>query len=273
MIKNPVNAPQKDFNELWKLGGGPKGGPVWPKLLDLLRHAGQSLNARGYNEVKTHLEAFPEANPWHVCFALGISWGHLAKAELEFTEAVLNALDSLEDKYLKITGKFSFERGPEPIINSIKGGYTLFKTVKLPDKIPTSLDSLARAQERWLSPIISNKPRPRYIGSWNATAMFMIALFSQPDLARTQRSPKPILPPGGPITEGLALLHEAGLLSRAPDVTGLDDEGFEPGVLYNNNGLLEEICSKAQGWSLVDVHSGVYILGTKHQHSQSWLNG
>ena len=49
----------------------------------------------------------------------------------------------------------------------------------LPVTLPNTLGRYRRAQDRWLGPIISPE-RPRFIGSWNATAMFMIALFSDP---------------------------------------------------------------------------------------------
>ena len=101
--------------------------------------------------------------------------------------------------------------------------------------------------------------------------MFMTALFANPTLAATQLDPTPILPPGGPIFAGLALLHQGGLLKTPPDRADIDGAGFEPGVLYSNNALLADLLQGATGWSMTDVHSGVYLLGTRHPHSQSWL--
>lgn len=272
IIAAPINDLQKEFNVLCEKGGGVKGGPVRGKTLELLKSYGQKLNAGAADEVCAHLAAFPDANPWHVCFAMGICWGHLAKVDITFTEAVIGCIEDMNDADLKTAGSFHLERGPEPIINSIKGGYTLFQLVRLPDGLPTSLDTLARAQERWLSPILNPKQRPPYIGSWNATAMFMTALFAQPGLAATQVEPKPVLPPGGPIFTGLTILHQAGLTASPPDQASLDDQGFEPGVLYANNALLAELLRGCADWSMTDVHSGVYLLGTRHPHSNSWVS-
>lgn len=272
LISTPINDLQRQFNELCEKGGGVKGGPVRGKTLELLKLYGQTLNQGATEEAREHLAAFPDANPWHVCFALGLCWGHLAKVDLTFTEAVIGCLEHVNDADLKTAGSFHLERGPEPIINSIKGGSALFGLVQMPDKLPTTLTSLGRAQERWLSPILNPKLRPPYIGSWNATAMFMTALFAQPTLAATQIEPTPILPPGGPIFAGLNILHQAGLTATKPDVADdLDGSGFEPGVLYANNGLLADLLRGCTGWSLTDVHSGVYLLGTRHPHSDSWL--
>jgi hypothetical protein len=95
--------------------------------------------------------------------------------------------------------------------------------------------------------------------------MFMTALFAQPALARTLIEPPPILPPGGPTFKGLQLLHQAGILSQAPAGSELDDADFEPGALYENNALLAEVRKARSDWSLLDVHSGLYMLGTRRK--------
>jgi len=271
LISKPVNDLQRQFNELCEKGGGVKGGPVRGKTLELLKFYGQTLNQGASEEIQEHLAAFPDANPWHVCFALGLCWGHLAKVDLTFTEAAIGALEHINDDDLKTAGSFCLERGPEPIINSLRGGNALFQKVVLPSTLPDTLDRMDRAQQRWLAPIVHPTDRPPYIGSWNATAMFMTALFSNPTLAATQMEPKPVLPPGGPIFTGLSILHEAGLVTTAPDTAGIDGNSFEPGVLYTNNALLQSLLAGCTGWSLTDVHSGVYLLGTRHPESDSWI--
>lgn len=183
----------------------------------------------------------------------------------------LGALEHINDDDLKTAGSFCLERGPEPIINSLRGGNALFQKVVLPPTLPDTLDRMDRAQQRWLAPIVHPTDRPPYIGSWNATAMFMTALFSNPTLAATQMEPKPVLPPGGPIFTGLSILHDAGLVTTAPDTAGIDGNSFEPGVLYTNNALLQSLLAGCTGWSLTDVHSGVYLLGTRHHESDSWI--
>jgi hypothetical protein len=251
------------------LSGGFRGGPAPTRVKELLRASGKKLNKLAYREMDDHLNAFPSANPWHVCFGVGLAWGHLAKLELEFTEAVIGALSDLNDLDLRRAASFHLERGPEPIDQSLRGAYSLFSRVVLPSDLPDSLAGLSRAQERWISPILSRN-RPRYIGSWNATAMFMTALFAQPELAAQHVKPSPVLPPGGPIFMGLQILHKSGVLTKAPEGSELDDQAFEPGALYLNNSLLVDLLGGLDDWSLVDVHSGVYMLGTRDPKSSSW---
>jgi hypothetical protein len=268
-MTQPINDTQKEFAKLCVLGGGMSGGPAVGKVLDLLRASGQRLNAWAFEVMGDHMAAFPDANPWHVCFALGLSWGHLAKLELDFTQAVVGVLSEWNDGDLKEACSYFMERGPEPIEQSLVGAHVLFGKVKLPDQLPDTLDRLWIAQQRWLGVVIS-KDRPRYIGSWNSTAMFMAALFAQPELAKSQHSEKPLLPPGGPVFNGLRTLHRARVLSKAPEGNELDDEAFEPGSLYINNSLLTELCARRDDWCLLDVHSGIYLLGTRDPHSASW---
>jgi hypothetical protein len=268
-MTQPINDTQREFAKLCELGGGLTGGPAKGKVLDLLRSSGQRLNAGAFEHVGEQIDALPDANPWYLCFAVGLSWGHLAKFELDFTRAVVNVLSDWNDGDLKVARSFFLERGPDPIEQSLIGAHMLFEKVKLPDGLPDSLDRLDAAQQRWLSPVLS-KDRPKYIGSWNATAMFMAALFAQPELAKTQRMHKPLLPPGGPVFNGLRMLHQAKVLSKAPEGNELDSEAFEPGSLYINNSLLTELCSWRDDWCLLDVHSGIYMLGTRDLRSANW---
>lgn len=261
-----VNTTQEQFKRLCDLGGGRNGGPVRHKVLELLRDGGRDLNDFAYGEMAEHMKGCPDANPWHVCFAFGLSWGHLAKLDVEFTRAAVSALASLDDEALHAASRFHLERGPEPIEQSLRGAYALFQRVTLPASLPNGLDSLFTAQQRWMGHVITRE-RPRYIGAWNATAMFMTALFTDPSLAATQKDPKPILPPGGPVHAGLTLLHRARIISRPPAGSELDDEAFEPGALYENNALLVELRAGLSDWSLLDVHSGVYMLGTRRASS------
>lgn len=166
---------------------------------------------------------------------------------------------------MRLARTFGLEHGPEPIEQSLRGAHILFSRVTLPATLPDTLERLGRAQERWLAPILNPSERPPYIGSWNATAMFMTALFAQPALARSLIEPRPILPPGGPTFRGLQLLHQAGILPQSPAGSELDDAAFEPGALYENNALLAEVRKGGSDWSLIDVHSGLYTLGTRRK--------
>ena len=178
LIAKPVNDTQIVFNELCLKGGGAGGGPARGKVLGLLRESGQELNKLAHKETAEHFAAFPTANPWHVCFAIALAWGHLAKLDLGFTESVVSVLANWNAADLKKAASYHLERGPQPIEQSLIGAQILFEKVVLPNALPTSLDGLGRAQERWLSPVLNPKTRPPYIGAWNGTAMFMTALFA-----------------------------------------------------------------------------------------------
>lgn len=269
-MASAINDTQREFEKLCKLGGGIAGGPALGKVLDLLCASGQRLNAWAFEEMKSQMDAFIDANPWFVCFAMGLSWGHLAKLDLEFTRAVVGVLTDWNDPDLAVARSFFLERGPDPIEQSLIGAHALFGKVTLPDDLPDSLARLDMAQQRWLSPVLHPTTRPKYIGSWNSTAMFMAALFAQPTLARSQRSHEPLLPPGGPVFNGLKMLHGAKVLSRPPEGNELDTQSFEPGALYINNALLTDLCRMRDDWCLLDVHSGIYMLGTRHPLSAKW---
>ena len=270
LISKSLNGTQAGFNDLCVKGGGQGGGPLRGKVQELLSESGKSLNSFGIAEVQDALTRFAEFNPWHVCFAVGLAWGHLADLNPQFVGAAVRLLSDWNAADLTEARKHHYERGPDPIEQSLTGGYMLFERVKLPPALPDSLDRLRHFQERWWTPILSPN-RPRYIGSWNATAMFMIALFAQPELAATMTEVKVLLPPGGPIYNGLKLLHEAKLLSRPPAGSDLDDEAVEPGAVYENNELFAEVQKGKVAWSLIDVHSGLYMLGTRFAPSKQWF--
>jgi hypothetical protein len=270
LIAKPVNDTQRIFNELCLKGGGSGSGPARGKVLELLRDSGQELNRLAYKEAADHFAAFPNANPWHVCFAVALAWGHLAKLELGFTAAVIGTLENWNAADLRTAASYFMERGPKPIEQSLVGAQILFEKVRLPETLPKSLEGLGRAQERWLSPVLNPKTRPAYIGAWNSTAMFMTALFAQPSLAAIHIDGPPALPPGGPLNIGLKYLHEAKITSKPPAANELDDEAFEPGVIYEDNGLFRELCRQRDDWCLIDVHSGIYMLGTRDPRSSAW---
>ena len=100
--------------------------------------------------------------------------------------------------------------------------------------------------------------------------MFMVAMFAQPDLAKKYVELSVMLPPGGPIFAALKLLHQVHLLKHGPDGGALDDELFEPGVIYSNNGLFIELLKGLHDCSLIDLHSGLYMLGTRLAESKNW---
>ena len=57
-----------------------------------------------------------------------------------------------------------------------------------------------------------------------------------------------------------------------PAGSALDDGEFESGALYENNALFAEIRKGLDDWNLLDVHSGLYLLGTRHPDSDKWTS-
>src|SRR5262245_5103164 len=97
-----ANGTQAEFMKLCELGGGAHGGPARSKVQHLLREAGKKLNNFAYEEIGQQMVELADRNPWHVCFAVGMSWGHLAKLDLTFTEAAVNLLEHWNDDDLKV---------------------------------------------------------------------------------------------------------------------------------------------------------------------------
>lgn len=268
----PINNTQAEFKTLCEMGGGPKGGPARTQVQKLLRSSGKGLYQSAYTEIAEHLAAFPDRNPWHVCFALGLCWGHLARPDLAFTDAATSALAHWNDADVNVACSFHLERGSEPIKQSLQGGFSLFERVALPAAIPTSLSEIQKFQNAWLRPIGNKTSRPKYIGTWNATAMFMVALFSMPKLAATVVDNSVLLPPGGPISTALNLLHQCHLLKHPP-AAKLDEAEVELGAIVEDNGSFAELRAGLSDWSMLDVHSGLYMLGTRYEASKSWFAG
>ncbi|MBX7201260.1 MAG: hypothetical protein K1X51_17975 [Rhodospirillaceae bacterium] len=60
-------------------------------------------------------------------------------------------------------------------------------------------------------------------------------------------------------------------LSRKPSGSARDDEAFEPGSIYENNELMEDRLKGHAGWSMLDVHSDLYMPGTNFAPSDKWF--
>jgi len=270
-LPKPINDTQRRFAELCAKGGGVRGGPLRAKVQHLVRDDGKELNKLAEAEVGDQFALFGDRNPWHVCFAIGLCWGHLAALTADFTDAATRLLADWNDDDLRTARSFHYERGPQPIEDSLRGAHILFSKVVLPPELPTDLARLARAQERWLSPISHPASRPKYINTWNATAMFMVALFANPSLGDQLTTNVVALPTGGPIDAALSLLHTTHVIMRPPAGKALNDGDFESGAVYENNALFSEFRRGLDDWDLVDVHSGLYMLGTRLPQSDSWF--
>jgi len=264
------NEIQRRYAELCAAGGGQRGGPVRGKVQALLKEGGERLNRLAFEETADALAHNAYASPWRVAFAVGLAWGHLAVLDEEFLAQAVRYLETDDALALDAASRFHVERGPEPLRASLASARFLFESVRLPKDFPPTLAGIKSAQDRWLSPLVGPH-RPRYIASWNATAMFMVAAFAQPSLAATMKGADFVLPPGGPITVALARLHRDHLLSRAPSGGQLDDEGWEPGVLFENNALMAELIAGPHDLNMIDLHSGLYLLGTNHPQADQWI--
>lgn len=236
---------QQEFAELCRRDGGCYGGPPRPKVQDLLNRYGAQLTSWLEGYVQHRLRALAAFNPWRVCFAVGLTWGHLAKGDDDeaptFTEASASLLERWNEEDRRTARACYLERGPDVLEQSLRGGAMMFDRVVLPDRLPTDLRGLHDAQQRWLGGLLSPN-RPRYIGPWNGMALFMAAVLAHPGLHQQLVEARMLtLPPGGPVFRGLRMLHEVGVLSRGPSGSDLDDAGFEPGVLFENTALLEEL--------------------------------
>lgn len=267
LVSKPVNLTQIQYNELCERGGGVRGGPARKKTLELLRASGRALNQEAYDQIGDNLRAFPDANPWHICFAVALNWGRFAKFDLAFTEAVIRTLEGWDEAQAKAASTFHYEKGPNAIRESLYGGWLTISKLDLPDSLPEDLASLVRVQSRWLRVILND--RPRFMGGWNATAIFMVALFAHKPMSDAMISPEILLPIGGPITRGLRRLHDGHLLTRPPDPRE-EDEALDYGQIMLVNGQFAELKQGLQDWSFVDVHSGLYMLGTALPESMSW---
>jgi hypothetical protein len=266
-----MNEIQLRFQQLCKAGGGPGGGPARGRVQELLKEGGERLNRLAYQETSDALSDNPGADPWHVAFAVALGWGHLALLSEDFVRNAVTYLGSGDPIALDDASACHNERGPEPLRASLASAKYLFENTRLPKQLPTTLSGIKSAQDRWLGRLMGPN-RPRYIGSWNATAMFMVAAFAQPQLARSMKSNEFILPPGGPIWVALRKLHQVHVLPRGPAGGDLDDGSWEPGVLFENNELMAKLIPGPADLDMIDLHSGLYLLGTNHPQADQWIN-
>src|SRR5437868_695674 len=118
-IPNPVNETQRRFNELCERGGGQRGGPARTRVQQLLAQSGRALTARGHQEITEHLRNCANSNPWHVCFAVGLCWGRLARLDLEFTGAAVRLIEHWNDADLRQARRFHYERADQRGTNSM----------------------------------------------------------------------------------------------------------------------------------------------------------
>ena len=267
-IAKPINSTQLEFNMLCDKGGGSKSGPLPHKVKALLARSGKALNEIARSQAAEHMMEYADRNPWHVCYALAMNWGHLAQRDLAFTGAAVGLLVDWNDTDRKLASKFRTNRGQAAVENSLLGAYEVFNNVTLPKTLPDTLPAMQDAQERWLKYIVAK--RPKYIGSWNAVALFMVALFLRKPLADAMDKPSVLLPPGGPIAKGIATLVNAHVLTSGPSATD-DDDGLNLSAIFVDNAIFYQLKLGIADWNVLDVHSGLYMLGTGLPESDTWF--
>jgi hypothetical protein len=261
----PINDTQTSFAKLCAVSGGPDP----DKVQQLLRDHGKRLNKIAYKETALHFRENADANPWHVCFAIGMCWGNLAKNDPQFLKACVRCLGQWNDADLEQAKSFALHYGPDPIEQSLVGAYELFGKGKLPQTLPNSFKRLRIAQDQWLWLVLSSDVHA-YIGKWNATAMFMVALLAQPKLAAAMTRPDVLLPDSGPILSALLMLYRVHFLPEPPEEYECLDKAWLD-ALSANNGLFRDILAGMPDCSLLDVHSGLYMLGTRDPRSKNWF--
>ena len=264
-----INDTQAGFAKLCAMGEGPEGGPERTQVQELLRDHGKRLNKIAYKHAALHFKENADANPWHVCFAIGLAWGNLARNDPQFVRACVRCLGQWNDADLKEAMSFALQHGPDPIEQALVGAHELFAKGKLPQTLPNGLKRLRIAQDQWLT-LVASSDVHTYIGPWNATAMFLAALFAQPKLAAALTRPDVLLPDNGPIFGALAMLYRVGILSEPPEVREFDDRSWLE-ALHVNNDLLHDLLVGMPDCSLLDVHSGLTMLGTRDPRSKHWF--
>lgn len=263
LIRKPINPTQHEYNELCRKGGGIKSGPARSRVLALLQASGAKINEGAHAELKSHLDAVGPGNPWYVFYALGLSWGHIAKHSEEFTAAAAAYLDHGAPSDLARAQEFYTERGREPIKNSLESGRILLQAATfIPVGVPSEIGQLADIQRKW-NPLCFGPRKIPWIGKWNGTSMFLVALLSSPALWKMLKDGTVLLPSGGPISTGLELMHAAHLISARPDRLEPENNQDKLGSLSLDNGLMWELHKGLPSSNMVDIHSGLYELGTR----------
>jgi len=269
LIVTPVNEMQEVFNDLCLKGGGQGGGPARTRVQEIIRTYGQRLNTNAFDQMSEALDWVPDANPWHVAFAMGLCWGTIAKHSEGFFRAAVGALAHWNDTDRRKAATEHLEKGAELLEGSLRSGYRLFEATPGMNAFPDTLDGIGKRQDRWLRSV--TELDPAYIGPWNALALFMCALFAQPQLAKTMRDARPLLPPGGPITRGLSLLHQGRVIAAPPNTQDDDERAAAIGAAVEDNALMVELLRGLDDCSMVDMHTGIYLLGTRDARSRAWI--
>ena len=270
MISSPLNECQRQFNELCKKGGGRKGGPARTKVQQLVRDEGKLLNQSAYDEVSHALTVASASNPWHVLFAIGLCWGEMARYSDKYLLAAVAAIASWNDMDRAEATKHYTQKGHELLEGSLRSASVVFEKLGTTlSAIPETIEEHNKLQGRWFTRL--NALNPSYIGPWNATALFMVALFARPKLAQTMKTLGPVLPSGGPISRALNLLYQVGVTNHPAQALEDDVRLSALAGATADNGTMQELIVGMSDCSMVDMHSGLYMLGSRDPRSATYF--
>lgn len=262
LISKPLNRIQRDWNALVHDASAENRKIGRSELHRLLITKSRPHTDFAINEMQSQLGELHKYNPWHVLYALGLAWGHFASLDIGFTSEAVEAIATGSPTATAAACKYHLERGPDGIERSLRGARQLFALVPPPATIPDNIRSLARLQQRFYGPSLRAETRPYGVGGWNATALILMALFARPDLADQLKSSDILMPPSGTISAALALLHRASLVSQRPLET-LSEDAFDAAATAANTVLMVEVVSGLTSGSIVEVHNGLWLLGTR----------
>jgi hypothetical protein len=195
----------------------------------------------------------------------------MAKYSDRYLRAAVGAISHWNDDDRRAAIEHFTQKGSELLEGSLRSAYVVFEALPASfDAVPSSLDRLVKLQNRWFAKL--NALEPPYIGPWNATALFMVSLFAQPELAGQMTTMGPILPSGGPISRALNILYQDHLTERGAQALEDDVRLGGLGGAAADNGTMQDLIRGLNGTSMVDIHSGLYMLGTRDVRSETYFD-
>ena len=258
-ISNPGNNKWKQrYNELC----GTSGKPPRSHVVELLCEAGRWFNEDVLEtEVQATFEEFNSSNPWHLSFVVGVAWGQYAKKKTSFYEPALKWLSGRDENALSQAKTENKRSEADALGQCLRSGFRIFETMNLPDTIPTSLDELQQLQLKWIDRV--PKLGLPQIGDWNFSALFMVMLFDESSRWKQLMDTTILLPLGGPVGNFLHTLVADDVIDEGPWSKRAVEEKIDPGKLFLCQKVMEDLLGGREDRSLVDIHSGLYVMGAK----------
>lgn len=239
-------------------------------LAPLLLDAGGDLNANGARQLQEYLTGIPFEDLHIGWFVAGIAWGRDAEDSREFVLSAVQAIKSSKPKDHKRAMRFALAGRHRRLENLLRAGRQIVLQERHPCPI-SAIEELNEYQQR-LFKALQLLPDVQGIGNWNLGAMFFCAALSDPQWRVEMNKARPRLPMSAPIFHSMEQLYSLRVLSRQPNYNPWrPKDSSYPEALYSNNALLEELCQKLGTSRILDIHSGLYLLGTRNVDANSWL--